>query len=147
MTTVLNRWLVTKRYSNVRWISLWNEPDRWYKFGGDDRSDFPLYWGALDDRLRATKLRSHIGIVAADTTQGGSIAVLAFPALDARASADAYSTHDYLSAVEAPGRESGGVIQPFLRGYAVLTKAVKAGMQVAVTEVQGGKDADGTPRL
>ncbi len=32
-------------------------------------------------------------------------------------------------------------------GYAVLTKAIKSGMQVAATEVQGGKDADGTQRL
>jgi hypothetical protein len=32
-------------------------------------------------------------------------------------------------------------------GYGVLTKAVKAGMQVATTEVQGGKDADGTQRV
>ena len=146
---------------------------------------------------------------------------------------DAYSAHDYFSAIEAPGRElSGGVMQPFLRGYegtvtglggktvfigefgcnrtdgdasyrgtlggaelvigglnagvrgfarwaynhadsgkddgfnpftsvngklqpkpavyygyAVLTKAIKAGMQVATTDVQGGKDADGTQRV
>lgn len=64
------------------------------------------------------KLREHVGIVAADTTQGGSIAANAFPALEAHVTADAFSAHDYFSAVEAPGRESsGGVMQPFLRGY------------------------------
>jgi len=233
VSTVLYRWLVNKRYSHVRWISLWNEPDWWYKFGGNYRGDFPLYWGALDDRLRALKLRPNIGIVAADTTQGGSIAADAFPALESRVTADAFSAHDYFSAVEAPGRESsGGVMQPFLRGYestvtglngkavfigefgcnrtdgdasyrgtlggaelvigglnagvrgfarwaynhadsgkddgfnpftlvngklqpkpsvyygyAVLTKAIKAGMQVAVTDIQGGKDSDNTQRI
>jgi len=123
----LQHWLVVDGYRNIRWASLWNEPDWWYKWGGNYLGDFPIYWSALDSRLRDLKLRGRLGIVAADTTQGGSIAALAFPALSIRAgdSVDAFSAHDYFAAVEAPGREtSGGVMQPYLRGYANAVEAM-----------------------
>jgi hypothetical protein len=49
-----------------------------------------------------------------------------------------------------PFTSVNGKLQPkpaVYYGYAVLTKAIKAGMQVATTEIQGGKDADGTQRV
>jgi hypothetical protein len=124
----LQHWLMVNRYRNIRWVSLWNEPDWWYKWGGNYLGDFPIYWSALDNRLRELKLRGQLGIVAADTTQGGSIAAAAFPELNMRTgdSADAFAAHDYFAAVEAPDREtSGGVMRPYLRGYATAVEALR----------------------
>lgn len=124
----LRQWLLRDRFRGIRWISLWNEPDWWYKWGGSYPGDFPNYWAAMSDRLRGLGLRDRIGVVGADTTQGGSIAAQAFPNMDARtgSTVDAWSAHDYFSAVEAPGRlTSGGVLQPFLKGYAVAARSLE----------------------
>lgn len=123
----LRQWILRDRFRNVRWVSLWNEPDWWYKWGGNYPGDFPGYWQALSDRLRALGMRNLVGIVGADTTQGGSIAAQAFPNMDARAgsSVDAWSAHDYFSSIEAPGRATGGgILQPFLKGYASAATAL-----------------------
>ena len=140
---VVGHWLTRDRFANIRWVSLWNEPDWWYK-EGDYRGDFPLYWNALDARLRALGLRQRLGIVGADTTQGGSIAANAFPLLNARLgpSLDAFSAHDYFAAVEAPDRNTGGgVMQPYLRGYAATVTAL-GGKSLFVGEFGCGLGSD-----
>ncbi len=129
VTVVLRHWAVQDRITNLRWISLWNEPDWWYKFGGNYAGDFPGYWSELGRQLQAVGLYSRIGVVGADTTQGGGIAEQAFPRMDSVAgdSVAAWSAHDYFSSVEAPGRTtSGGIMQPYLRGYSGAVAALQS---------------------
>lgn len=127
LTTVLDQWVNVDGFKNVRWISLWNEPDWWYRQGGDYRKDFPFYWRVLHDRLVQANLGGKVGIVGGDTTQGGSIAAIAFPDLDAKAprSLGAWSAHDYFSSLEAPSERTGsGVMTPFLDGYRSCAQAL-----------------------
>ena len=126
VATVLKQWVGEEGLTGIRYASLWNEPDWWYR-GGHYPHDFGAYWRALDQQLRIRGMRGSIGIVGADTTQGGSVAAQAFPRLDTvlDGGLDAFSAHDYVAAVEAPGETcGGGAMMPFLAGYRTAVAAL-----------------------
>ncbi|MHB1458621.1 MAG: hypothetical protein ACYC0V_17060 [Armatimonadota bacterium] len=126
VAVVIKKWVVNQKITGIKYASLWNEPEWWY-LGGHYPNDFTLYWKALDQELRDQEIRDRVGIVAADTTQGGSVAALAFPQLNKELKdiVDIYSAHDYFAAIEAPGEISnGGVMTQYLNGYRVASTAL-----------------------
>ncbi|MHB1457546.1 MAG: glycoside hydrolase [Armatimonadota bacterium] len=122
---VIDYWVKTDGFTNIKYASLWNEPC--WSYPGTYPNDFYEYTKEFHKRLREHGVRDQVKVMGSDSTESGPAVEVWFPRYNRilGKAADAFAFHDYGSNIEAPGRfTSGGTLQPYLESYAKASKAL-----------------------
>lgn len=122
---VIDHWIKTDGFTNIKYASLWNEPC--WSYSGSYPNDFYDYTKEFDNRLQKHGVRDQAKVMGSDSTESGPAVEVWFPRYSKILgnAADAFAFHDYGAGIEAPGRfTSGGTLQPFLKSYAAASRAL-----------------------
>lgn len=122
---VIDHWVKTDGFTNIKYASLWNEPC--WSYSGSYPNDFFDYTKDFDRRLKEHGVRDQVKVMGSDSTESGPAAEFRFPRYSKilGSSTDAFAFHDYGSDIEAPGRfTSGGTLQPYLQSYTAAVKTL-----------------------
>lgn len=133
---------VDKGLTNVKYVSIWNEPyQNWIGTGASWHDRFYRIYGYLDEELRKQGMRGYVSILGTEECGSGSYALgVAGEVVRRKSPIDVVAVHDYDAGMDAPTDvtsqyPASASANAYGEAASLLRKSGRSGTPIAITEI------------